>query len=860
MMALLAEVKPNKRKKLLLQASSASLKMMRKRKKIKEIESRIARMRDVICAHLAILLRQKSDELTISVKDLTVLTHSFQHENRSRLDSLALQVQGLLDRKEWGNGNLGEFSKLATQLRVFLEEAAENKKVIRILKSLHFKQIKERHSEIRDAHRETLEWVFDLSSGVNFTAWLSSFDVSNGIYWITGKAGSGKSTLMKFIQNHPQTHELLLQGAPGHHIMIATHYFWSAGTSLQKSQVGLFRTLLFQILSQAPAMVPLVVPDRWGSPFASLESWSRSELLTAFQQLAGLQLQEKLKICIFVDGLDEYCGDHRELADVFGLLSQSPHLKLCLSSRPWQDFIDAFGKSKWTLRVEQLTKEDIKLYIKDNLEQDARFLDLRRRDQDGADQLAQQIQVNSQGVFLWVYLVIRSLLRGLANGDEMKDLHRRLNELPTELEKYFELMLDTIEPIYRRQTAHIFRVMLSALHNLPIVSFHFLSHAQSGSFSQPWSPETIGKIIDQQRRQLSGSCKDLLYITGDAEDDPFSDVRVGFLHRTVSDFLRTSVMEHLLDKRSEAGFNPNFSLCKAHWDMYQVRLYPTDGSIRSLYRREELIVGTFHYARQVERHSERPVATVLDQMNAQISSATWSELLIDTDCKSFLDVAVRFDLQLYVTARIRQLQAESRSPSVDGQIASMLRQALKAELLAEQDGFFVFVMTGSIGLSMLQCLLENGADPNAKLDKTTELPPVTRVYDQIQETHGYAGYWSERVKWLNRSVWADFLLNTQLSAAAMREKEKNSEIDLPRGGRRGSLGHAYEACELLISYGANRNYHRKQRPIPKGGQEYYQAENALQYIFEDDAAPLLRLLDKMQPKEEKRSGPSCVLM
>lgn len=56
MMTLLEEVKPNKRKNKILQASSASLKMMRKKKEIKDIERRLGKMRDMICMHLTVLL------------------------------------------------------------------------------------------------------------------------------------------------------------------------------------------------------------------------------------------------------------------------------------------------------------------------------------------------------------------------------------------------------------------------------------------------------------------------------------------------------------------------------------------------------------------------------------------------------------------------------------------------------------------------------------------------------------------------------------------------------------------------------------------------------------------------------------
>lgn len=36
----------------------------------------------------------------------------------------------------------------------------------------------------------------------DFVAWLEEGD---GLYWIAGKAGSGKSTLMKYIASHPST-------------------------------------------------------------------------------------------------------------------------------------------------------------------------------------------------------------------------------------------------------------------------------------------------------------------------------------------------------------------------------------------------------------------------------------------------------------------------------------------------------------------------------------------------------------------------------------------------------------------------------------------------------------------------------
>jgi hypothetical protein len=44
------------------------------------------------------------------------------------------------------------------------------------------------------------------------------------------------------------------------------------------------------------------------------------------------------KICLFVDGLDEYDGDHTEIADLFQTVVLSQDVKVCLSSRPLHTF------------------------------------------------------------------------------------------------------------------------------------------------------------------------------------------------------------------------------------------------------------------------------------------------------------------------------------------------------------------------------------------------------------------------------------------------------------------------------------------------------------------------------------------
>ncbi|KAM0427354.1 hypothetical protein ACHAQK_012134 [Fusarium lateritium] len=66
-----------------------------------------------------------------------------------------------------------------------------------IINSLWFDAIESRDISITEPYRSTYEWIFDDESNTVFTDWLKG--TKSPLYWITGKAGSGKSTLMKYL-------------------------------------------------------------------------------------------------------------------------------------------------------------------------------------------------------------------------------------------------------------------------------------------------------------------------------------------------------------------------------------------------------------------------------------------------------------------------------------------------------------------------------------------------------------------------------------------------------------------------------------------------------------------------------------
>ena len=244
-------------------------------------------------------------------------------------------------------------------------------KQICIIKSLDFPQLFEREDNIKEAHPGTFEWLFeerstnnDMSGPSDILSWLHR---GSGVFWISGKAGSGKSTLMKFFYNSKQTISALEHWASGRNLIIASFFFWNSGTTMQKTQNGLFRTLLYHIFKQDPALIPSVCPSRWTNCHDFNSPWRVSDITKAF---ARLQTQDmnSVRFCFFLDGLDEYEGSHSDIINALNDLVTSESIKICFSSRPWRVFENSYGsEGSLKIRLQDFTRNDIARFAREKL-------------------------------------------------------------------------------------------------------------------------------------------------------------------------------------------------------------------------------------------------------------------------------------------------------------------------------------------------------------------------------------------------------------------------------------------------------------------------------------------------------------
>jgi hypothetical protein len=121
------------------------------------------------------------------------------------------------------------------------------------------------------------------------------------------------------------------------------------------------------------------------------------------------------------------------------------------------------------------------------------MLDLLTDEPRAAANLIQKIVTKADGVFLWVLLVVKSLLDRLRDGDHTIDLQRRLNNTPLDLESLYKYMLSRIGPNYAVQASQIFQIVHSYFNGNLTYIFKLLT---SGLWVylkfMNWSPRKTG--------------------------------------------------------------------------------------------------------------------------------------------------------------------------------------------------------------------------------------------------------------------------------------------------------------------------------------------------------------------------------
>ena len=387
---------------------------------------------------------------------------------------------------------------------------------------------------------------------VSFARWLGDEAPNHGpVYWIRGKPGSGKSTLMKFAMNDARLNEHLRLKSKCHWI-VAAYFFHDRGFEIQKTLEGMLQELLYSILQQGTALLSIVTPlymDLVRLQKTQTPKWDIKSLRAALIAIIE-QSRFRVRILLFIDALDEHSGDNDTLALLLKLQKagqDSCKLKLCLASRSWNVFRQHFATCPG-FAIHEHTRDDVRTYIESRLRPshgvettvNARSL----------SKIIDLITDKALGVFIWVKLVVDVVSKGIRDGTRYSVLEAEVNRMPPKLKDLYADTLRRVEPNYSTEAYIMLHMVYSSLVPLPLDTFMAsLDVNLTDEFNiSPFGPtETAAEYIAAQKSRLASRSGGLLEIipTGVSTQSahyPWNLV-VQFIHQTVKDYIQASPHE-----------------------------------------------------------------------------------------------------------------------------------------------------------------------------------------------------------------------------------------------------------------------------------------------------------------------------
>ncbi|KAJ3486048.1 hypothetical protein NLG97_g6692 [Lecanicillium saksenae] len=348
------------------------------------------------------------------------------------------------------------------------EQTMSSVKFNAIMELLKFQTVSERFESITKAEESTFSWLLDGSSAdqnpnqeavhvqakERLQTWIKE---DEGFFYVSGKPGPGKSTLMKLICSHPSFVQQATEWAADSCLVAGRFFFWKPGHAEQKSILGLLRGLLYSMLENRPEITKIAFLELWDdfSPkrvgAAVLE---HSDVGNAFNNvLKAASKTGDYKVILMIDGLDEFDGDHAILLELMqSWVSLYPStIKICVSSREYGIFEGFFLESP-KMRLHELTRGDMLELITSRLRPNDFFSSLTEEEQDRTKQL---ITERAEGVFLWVVMVVATLDDGILSGSitNARELQKSIEDCPTEMDDLLPHLLSSVS-VHNRPWAY----------------------------------------------------------------------------------------------------------------------------------------------------------------------------------------------------------------------------------------------------------------------------------------------------------------------------------------------------------------------------------------------------------------------
>ncbi|KAH7007260.1 hypothetical protein EDB80DRAFT_842532 [Ilyonectria destructans] len=323
--------------------------------------------------------------------------------------------------------------------------------------------------------------------------------------------GAGKSVLTK------EAFRQALLGQVGSDYCTAAYFFNARGEELEQTPVGLFRSLLHQILPYHRQHLPEFCnmwEQTWGSDkLADMDlPWEEAELKTFLRMIFSHQPAKPT--LIFIDALDE-CDSIILLSQVFFWedLTKSAFvagidLRVCLSSRHFP----AVSLDCPIITVENNNRRDLERYVRERFK-----YSIAASNRMWESGLRLRILSKSAGVFLWVILVVDATIMKWEEGRGHLALLRQLDEVPQTLGDMFTMMLKDLKPETKLLTLRLFQWATLAAKPLRLHEWHhilaFIKQPFPSSLNEWRKSDEYTDSDEQLERQIKSLSRGLLQVS-----------------------------------------------------------------------------------------------------------------------------------------------------------------------------------------------------------------------------------------------------------------------------------------------------------------------------------------------------------
>ena len=305
-----------------------------------------------------------------------------------------------------------------------------------------------RRDEIDDPASTTCQWILEHES---YKKW---YEDQRGLLWIKGKPGAGKSTVLKF------AFEAAKQNNKG--LILASFFFHGRGAPIQKNSLGLFRSLLHQILQQVPdllATFATLYRQRCNTEGQHAQNWDWSEKdLQKFFSSHVTETAKTFPIRLYIDALDE-CGEDPAVRLVGYLCHFAETVAICFACRHYP--IISLEQTGTELSVEDENTRDIDAYIMNQIR-------LPIQEEERATMIRRELRQRSNGNFQWVVLVIPRVIQFHKRGKSSDAIYNLIRNVPSELADMYKKLIEELDPQDLRQALHMMQWICFAFRSLTL--------------------------------------------------------------------------------------------------------------------------------------------------------------------------------------------------------------------------------------------------------------------------------------------------------------------------------------------------------------------------------------------------------